>query len=167
MNVTIYTDGGCSGNPGVGAWAFLILTDNGEIANSGGEILTTNNRMELQAAVEALSLNENWDIIHFFTDSQYLKNGIQEWIKNWKLNGWKTANKKDVKNRDLWMTLDKLTANEKIQWNWVKGHSDNEFNIRVDKMCREKIKNLKNENPDGSLSAEMPFFKAEAGESLF
>jgi ribonuclease HI len=167
MNVTIYTDGGCSGNPGVGAWAFLILTDNGEIANSGGEMLTTNNRMELQAAVEALSLNENWNVIHFFTDSQYLKNGIQEWIKNWKLNGWKTANKKDVKNRDLWMMLDKLTAGKNILWNWVKGHSTNEFNIRVDKMCVEKIKTLKKEMDDNGISNNLPVGGDEPSLSLF
>ena len=153
MDITIYTDGGCSGNPGVGAWAFLLLSDTDEVADSSGELLTTNNRMELQAAVEALRAAEKipCDQIRFFTDSQYLKNGIETWIYNWKRNGWRTANKNDVKNKDLWVTLDKLVATKSVQWNWVKGHADNQYNVRVDKMCVEKIRLLK-KNPEAATS---------------
>lgn len=147
--IQIYTDGGCSGNPGPGGWAYIIFAEKEQIEESGGEKFTTNNRMELAAVINALDFmdsNENYRkaLIKFYTDSQYVKKGITEWIKNWLKNGWKTASKKPVKNKDLWEILNNLNTRMKISWNWVKGHSDNEFNNRCDSLVQEEIKRLQN-----------------------
>ncbi len=139
----VFTDGGCSGNPGPGGWAFVIIS-NGEIVTSsgGGEKETTNNIMELTAVINSLkacSLLGDYDEIFIFTDSQYVQNGITQWIENWKKNGWKTASKKPVKNRELWEELDALNHSGKIRWNWVKGHAGIMFNEMCDSMVRAEM----------------------------
>ncbi len=142
--VTIYTDGGCSGNPGPGGWGVVVIF-NGEARQlSGGEKNTTNNRMELTAAINALSIVKNTKEfsalpITVNIDSQYVKNGITVWIKNWKLKGWKTADKKPVKNQDLWIRLDELNSSLDVNWNWVKGHAGIEYNEICDQLCQKEI----------------------------
>ena len=143
-NVVIYTDGGCHGNPGPGGWGVVVIAD-GEVKEaSGGEKLTTNNRMELTAAITALSIVANTPSfsgrkIEINTDSQYVKNGITGWVAGWKKNGWKTSAKKDVLNKDLWEKLDELNTSVKPLWKWVKGHAGVEFNERCDQLCQEEI----------------------------
>lgn len=142
--VIIYTDGGCSGNPGPGGWGVVVIF-NGEARQlSGGEKNTTNNRMELTAAINALSIVKNTpDLknhkIIVNIDSQYVKNGITAWIKGWKLKGWKTADKKPVKNQDLWIQLDELNSALNVSWNWVKGHAGIEYNEICDQLCQKEI----------------------------
>lgn len=142
--VIIYTDGGCSGNPGPGGWGVVVIF-NGEARQlSGGEKNTTNNRMELTAAINALSIVKNTPDFknHKITvniDSQYVKNGITVWIKGWKLKGWKTADKKPVKNQDLWIQLDELNSALNVSWNWVKGHAGIEYNEICDLLCQKEI----------------------------
>ena len=142
--VIIYTDGGCSGNPGPGGWGVVVIF-NGEARQiSGGEKNTTNNRMELTAAINALSIVKNTPDFknHKITvniDSQYVKNGITVWIKGWKLKGWKTADKKPVKNQDLWIQLDELNSALNVSWNWVKGHAGIEYNEICDQLCQKEI----------------------------
>ncbi len=142
MSYTIYSDGGCSGNPGPGGWGFLILKD-GELIleKSGGEELTTNNKMELTAVIEALSFLKENGIAEasLYTDSQYVKNGITSWIFSWKKNGWRTASKGEVKNKEYWMVLDKLNSGMRIDWNWVKGHAGIKWNERVDELTQLEI----------------------------
>lgn len=140
--VDIYTDGACRGNPGPGGWAALLRYGNKEIIINGAEIDTTNNRMELQAAVSALQKLKRPCFVNFTTDSRYLMDGIQQWLPNWKNNGWKTSAKKPVKNDDLWKQLDGLVEIHEISWNWVKGHSGHVENERVDQFANEAIDNL-------------------------
>ena len=121
--IIIYTDGSCLGNPGKGGWAALIIQNNTEETLIGSEKETANNRMELTAAINALLKIKQNKKIKIYTDSKYVKDGIQKWINNWKLNNWKNANKKDVKNKDLWIKLDNLIDKKEITWNWVKAHS--------------------------------------------
>jgi ribonuclease HI len=138
-NVKIYTDGACKGNPGKGGWGAVLQYEDIEKEISGYQPNTTNNIMELTAAVEALKcLKEPCKII-LTTDSTYVKNGISSWIFNWKKNGWKTANKKPVKNKNLWQELDSLCQNHKIIWEWVKGHSGHPENERCDELANEAI----------------------------
>lgn len=133
----IWTDGSCLGNPGRGGWAF-VATDGKNIAERcGGESNTTNNRMELTAVIRALTAARRHSEIELHTDSQYVKNGMQSWIKNWKKNNWRTADKKPVKNQDLWMQLDELSNAIIIHWHWVRGHNGNEFNERCDELARD------------------------------
>jgi len=134
----IYTDGACSGNPGKGGWAAVVINETNEKIISGSENLTTNNRMELTAVIKALELTVTNNIT-VFTDSKYVKNGIENWINNWKKNGWKTASKEPVKNKDLWEALDQLNINKNIKWEWVKGHSNDKYNNLVDEKAREAI----------------------------
>ena len=142
--MTIYTDGGCSGNPGPGGWGCVII-DGGNVTKlSGGEKATTNNRMELSAAIAALDAavkNNDWRTrkIEVYSDSQYVKNGITSWIKNWKKNGWKTAAKKPVLNQDLWIALDELYGQLNIEWKWVKGHAGVEYNEICDQLCKMEM----------------------------
>ncbi len=140
MKYTIYTDGACSGNPGNGGWGAIIIDDKNEKIISGSVKDTTNNRMELTAVIEALKMVDGE--VTVFTDSKYVKDGIEEWINKWKLNGWVTASKKKVKNKDLWIILDNLVQNtyKKINWKWVKGHSDDPLNNKVDQIAKEAIK---------------------------
>ena len=136
--ITIYTDGACSGNPGKGGWAAIIIAGNNEKIISGSELMTTNNRMELIAVIKALQPLQSQKI-NIFTDSKYVKDGIESWIKNWKKNGWITAAKQPVKNKDLWMELDDLVTDKNIDWQWVKGHSTNKYNNLVDEEARKAI----------------------------
>ena len=141
--VEIYTDGACSGNPGPGGWGVLIRElDKEDTEISGGEKYTTNNRMELLAAIKALESIENNKEIIIYTDSNYVKDGITQWISNWKKNNWKTSNKKPVKNVDLWMKLDNAIQNKKINWKWVKGHDGNEGNEKADFLAQSALNNL-------------------------
>ena len=138
--ITIYTDGGCSGNPGPGGWGVVVIADGIAKQLSGGDAHTTNNRMELTAAISALSIVKNTPSfagrkISVHIDSQYVKNGITVWIK-----GWKTADKKLVKNQDLWQLLDELNCSLDVSWNWVKGHSGVEYNEICDQLCQKEIK---------------------------
>ena len=140
--VDIYTDGACSGNPGPGGWGVLIKIDNENIELSGGDRETTNNRMELMAAIKALEeIDKDYEIT-LYTDSNYVKDGITSWISNWKKNNWKTANKKDVKNKELWMRLDEAIKDKNISWVWVKGHAGNAGNEQADYLARSALENL-------------------------
>ena len=144
--ITIYTDGACSGNPGVGGWGAILLYQEHKKEIYGGDKYTTNNKMELTAVIEALSVlkKENCDI-EIYTDSQYVKKGITEWLFGWKKNNWKNSKKQEVLNRDLWEKLDILTSKHNIEWFWVKGHNNNELNERADELARLGIKELKGE----------------------
>ena len=141
MKYKIYTDGACSGNPGPGGWGAVILDQDDKQKNiSGSEKNTTNNRMELLAAIMSLKKIKTNSEVVIFTDSTYVKNGITEWMKNWKKNGWKNSSKKPVKNKDLWVKLDKLCEANSVSWKWVKGHSSNEFNNLADELATKAIK---------------------------
>ena len=157
--LVVYTDGGCSGNPGPGGWAYVILGPSKDRPNgadpelvaedSGGELQTTNNRMELLAVIAALrkvkfllnsDKNSSNARITVYTDSQYVQKGITQWIGNWKRNAWKTSGKQPVKNRDMWMELDSASQNLSIDWRWVKGHAGNKYNERCDSMVQSVMK---------------------------
>ncbi len=135
-HVTIYTDGACSGNPGPGGWGALLVYGNKEKELCGGEAATTNNRMELMAAISALEALKRKCDIDLYTDSEYVKNGITQWVKGWKARGWLTADKKPVKNVDLWQRLEEAVARHEVRWHWVKGHPENE---RADALARSGI----------------------------
>ena len=135
--IKIYTDGSCLGNPGNGGWAAIIIDDKKKIQIKGSKKDTTNNQMELLAPIKALKKIPKGSIVQIFTDSKYVKSGITEWIHNWKKNGWKTAGKKPVKNKDLWTELDQMTDEFQIKWSWVKGHSNDALNNEVDLVARE------------------------------
>ena len=137
--VEIYTDGACRGNPGPGGWGALLSSGEHEKELSGAEPQTTNNRMELTAVIRALESLKRPTEARIFTDSEYVRRGITEWVKNWKARGWKTADRKPVKNQDLWERLDALAAGHKIDWRWVKGHSGVPGNERVDRLANQAI----------------------------
>ena len=137
--ISIYTDGACSGNPGKGGWGVVILDNNKEILLNGGDQLTTNNKMELTATIKALEYFETKKDLTIYTDSKYVKDGIESWIINWKKNGWKTSTKKIVKNKELWMQLDNLIDKHSVTWKWVKGHAGFEFNEKADELARKYI----------------------------
>ena len=144
MQIKIYTDGACVGNPGPGGWAAIIIFENEKKELFGGEKLTTNNRMELTGAIKGLEyfdLQEEKQLslkeIKIYTDSIYLKEGITSWINNWEKNDWKTSDKKNVKNVDLWKKLRDLTKSKQIEWCWIKGHSGNPMNDLADKLAKE------------------------------
>jgi ribonuclease HI len=142
--LVVYTDGGCHGNPGPGGWGAVIIDGNDVRELSGGEKATTNNRMELTAAIsvlETISKEEKWagKTVRVFIDSQYVKNGITSWIAGWKRNGWKTAAKKPVLNRDLWERLDSLASSLTVPWVWVKGHAGVKYNEVCDQLCQKEI----------------------------
>ena len=142
MKYIIYTDGACSGNPGPGGWGAVIFDEKKKQQNISGKIKdTTNNRMELMAPIMALKKIKSKSDIVIFTDSIYVKNGITEWIKKWEKNGWKSSNKKAVKNKDLWIKLNDLCKKNKVLWKWVKGHSNNKYNNLADELATEAIKN--------------------------
>ncbi len=134
--IDVFTDGACSGNPGPGGWGVLIIDGDERVELSGGAAETTNNRMEMLAVIEALKATAKADGIRLHTDSQYVKNGINDWINGWKRNGWKTAAKKPVKNQDLWREIDALSSGRKIEWRWVKGHAGHPGNERADELAR-------------------------------
>ena len=135
--VTIFTDGSCSGNPGPGGWAAILTASGKSREMNGGEAHTTNNRMELMAAISALEALTRPSAVELHTDSQYVRNGITQWLKGWKRNGWKTADKKPVKNVDLWRRLDDATTRHDVDWRWVKGHAGDLMNERADELARQ------------------------------
>ena len=135
--IKIYTDGSCIGNPGKGGWAAIIIINDKKTQMTGSQKNTTNNQMELLAPIKALNKIPRGSKIQIFTDSKYVKSGITEWIHNWKKNGWKTANKQSVKNKEFWIELDLLTEKFEIKWNWVKGHSTDKLNNEVDLLARK------------------------------
>ena len=135
--VAIWTDGACSGNPGPGGWGAILRYGDKTKELSGGEPLTTNNRMELSGAIGALEALTRPCAIELHTDSQYLRNGVLTWMKNWKRNGWRTADKKPVKNEDLWRRLDEAKERHEIDWRWIKGHAGHEMNERADELARK------------------------------
>ncbi len=137
--VTIYTDGACSGNPGPGGWGAILRFGDTEKELKGGEPATTNNRMELMAAISSLEALKRACSVDLYTDSQYVRNGISSWIHNWKRNGWKTADKKPVKNVDLWQRLDEALKRHEVRWHWVKGHAGDEYNERADQLSRDGL----------------------------
>ncbi len=140
MKFKIYTDGACSGNPGKGGWAAIILDEKNQSSISGSENKTTNNRMELMAPIMALKKIKTKSEITIYTDSRYVKDGITEWIKKWKLNNWKNSNKKLVKNKDLWIKLDNCCQKHDVSWKWVKAHAENKFNNLADELAVSKTK---------------------------
>lgn len=138
----IYTDGACRGNPGAGGWGVYLLYKNEKKEFYGGKLNTTNNKMELTAAIEGLKVLKEPCKVKLYTDSKYVMDGINSWIANWKKNNWKTASKKDVKNKDLWIELDAETCKHEIEWVWVKGHSGNIGNEKADVLANMGIDNL-------------------------
>ncbi len=137
--IKIYTDGACKGNPGVGGWGAIIMRDGKNIELFGGENETTNNRMELMAVIMALKKVPSNLELTIYTDSTYVQKGISEWIKNWKVNNWRSSNKKLVKNKDLWVDLDEAVGSRKIYWEWVKGHAGNEGNEKADELANQGV----------------------------
>ena len=158
--VTIHTDGACHGNPGPGGWAAVLQFGAHTRELSGGAPATTNNRMELHAAIEALTALKEPCEIDFFTDSEYLRQGVSGWIWNWKRNGWRTKDKKPVKNDDLWRALDAAVAPHKISWHWVKGHAGNTGNERCDVLATDAITQLKKTHTKDQLKTLLQEFKA-------
>ena len=143
--VEIHTDGACSGNPGPGGWGAILEWKGKRRELSGGEPMTTNNRMELLAAIAALEALARPMPVVLFTDSQYLRQGITEWIAGWRARGWRTADKKPVKNQDLWERLDKARKRHRVEWRWLKGHAGHVENERADELAREEIRRLREE----------------------
>jgi len=141
--VEVWTDGACSGNPGPGGWGAILIYDGHRKELKGGEADTTNNRMELSAAIAALEALKRPSAVDIHTDSQYLRGGITGWLKGWKKNGWKTSDRKPVKNVDLWQRLDALAVQHDINWHWVRGHAGTEENERADELAREGMKPFK------------------------
>jgi ribonuclease HI len=139
QRVTIYTDGACSGNPGPGGWGVILSFGEHRKELMGGEPHTTNNRMELTAAISALEALKRSCVADLYTDSEYLRNGITKWIKGWKRNGWRTADRKPVKNVDLWKRLDQALQTHEVRWHWVKGHAGHAMNERADELAREGL----------------------------
>jgi ribonuclease HI len=135
--VELYTDGACSGNPGPGGWAYILKHPaSGSVREaSGGDPQTTNNRMELQAVIEGLSALKKPSVVELYSDSQYVLNGLKEWLKGWKAKGWRTASKQPVKNQDLWMALDELVSRHKVTFHWIRGHSEHPENERCDQLA--------------------------------
>jgi ribonuclease HI len=142
-HVVIHTDGACSGNPGPGGWGAILESGAHRKELSGGEAQSTNNRMELMAAISALEALKGSSRVDLWTDSNYVRDGITKWIHGWRRNGWKTADKKPVKNAELWQRLDEATKRHEIEWHWLKGHAGHAENERADELAREAIKALK------------------------
>jgi ribonuclease HI len=153
-NVTIYSDGACEGNPGPGGWAAVLRYGQVQKEFSGGEIATTNNRMELKAAIEGLKLLKQSCAVQFHTDSEYLKNGITTWIVAWKRKQWRK-----VKNADLWQELDKEASRHKVTWNWVRGHAGDPLNERCDRLAVGEIEKIKKSIPKETLAKALEEFK--------
>ena len=140
MTIDVYIDGACSGNPGIGGWGVvIIINDNKPINLKGGLMKTTNNQMELRAAIESLKYFKERSVLNLFTDSKYVKDGIESWIVNWRKNGWKTSSKKPVKNKELWIELNKQIDRHIINWKWIKGHAGNKYNEQADYLARRFI----------------------------
>lgn len=142
-SVMLYTDGACSGNPGPGGWAFLLRYNGNEKSQNGGEPETTNNRMEMMAAIMGLRELKYGCAVTLVTDSNYVKDGITQWLPKWKANGWRTANRKPVKNQDLWEALDQEVQQHQVEWQWIKGHSGHPENEIVDELARQAAEHQK------------------------
>ena len=147
--IDVYTDGSCLGNPGNGGWAFLVKKNDIISSRSGFVLNTTNNQMELTAAIKAIEFLDTKDVINILTDSNYVKNGITSWIKKWKVNNWKNSSKQPVKNKDLWERLDELNSIKSVNWQWVKAHSTNNYNNQVDLLARQSAESLTESSFDG------------------
>lgn len=158
--VTIYSDGGCHGNPGPGAWAAVLQYGKHVREITGGTAATTNNRMELMAAIESLNMLKEACDIDFHTDSEYVRNGITQWLAGWKRNGWRTAAKKPVKNADLWQQLDTANSRHQVRWHWVKGHAGNDLNERCDELVQQAIAKVKEKHGELGLAEALQAFKA-------
>ena len=161
--ITIHTDGGCDGNPGPGGWAAVLEWDGKTKEISGGEAATTNNRMELQAAIGALEALKEPCEVEFFTDSQYVRNGISEWVKKWKTKGWMLNSKKPVKNDDLWRRLDGLAAKHRIRWKWLKGHAGHAVNERCDQLAADEIAAVRKRFSKEEMAKRLEEFQAKRG----
>ena len=157
--IIIHTDGGCIDNPGVGGWAAVVEAGRHRKEISGGEPATTNNRMELRAAIEALNLLKKSCAVEMHTDSQYVRNGITKWLAGWKKNGWKTASKQPVKNEDLWRALDIAASRHHVKWHWVKGHAGHHGNERCDALCAEAMTAIKKQYSHQQLVAALTALK--------
>ena len=160
--VVIHSDGGCHGNPGPGGWAAVLSYGDKQREVSGGVPATTNNRMELQAAIEALNALKEPCMVDFHTDSNYVKQGVSAWMKNWKRNGWRTQAKQPVKNEDLWRLLDAAVARHEVKWHWVKGHSGQEGNEHCDVLANEAIAKIKETFSPAQLKAALEEFNASS-----
>jgi ribonuclease HI len=161
--VTIHSDGGCHGNPGPGGWAAILAYGEHKREISGGSPATTNNRMELQAAIEALGALKQPCEVEFFTDSEYVQKGVTRWLALWKANGWRTKKKRPVKNEDLWRALDSLAAKHNVTWSWLKGHAGHDGNERCDALANEQIAKIKNSLTPDQLRGELDTFLARDG----
>lgn len=159
--VVIHSDGGCHGNPGPGGWGAVLEHGQHKRELSGGVPATTNNRMELQAAIEALNALKEPCEVEFHTDSEYVKNGVNSWLWNWKRNGWRTKSKKPVKNADLWRALDAAVAKHKVKWHWLKGHAGHAGNERCDQLAGEEIAKIKKLFNAEQLKASLAQFSAQ------
>jgi ribonuclease HI len=146
-SIEIYTDGACSGNPGPGGWGAILIWNGHRKELKGGEALTTNNRMELMAAISALEALKTGVVADLYTDSAYVRNGISSWIHGWKRNGWRTADKKPVKNAELWQRLEQALAAHRVTWHWIKGHAGHPENERADELAREGMAEFKLKTP--------------------
>ena len=156
-HVVVYTDGACSGNPGPGGWGATLAFGDHEKELKGGEAHTTNNRMELMAAIAALEALKRPCLVDIHTDSQYLRNGIMSWINQWKRNGWRTADRKPVRNVDLWQRLDAVLARHRVRWHWVRGHAGDVRNERADRLAREGLEEARSRAappPPRAISAD-------------
>jgi ribonuclease HI len=154
-HVVIHTDGACSGNPGPGGWGAILAFGDRQKELHGGEAHTTNNRMELMGAISALEALKKPCVVDLHTDSQYMRDGIMKWIKNWKRNGWRTADKKPVKNVDLWQRLEAALERHQVRWHWVRGHAGDAMNERADQLAREGIAAVR-AGAIGALSPSRP-----------
>jgi ribonuclease HI len=153
--VVIHTDGACSGNPGPGGWGAILAFGDRQKELHGGEAHTTNNRMELMGAISALEALKRPCVVDLHTDSQYMRDGIMKWIKNWKRNGWRTADKKPVKNVDLWQRLEAALERHQVRWHWVRGHAGDAMNERADQLARDGIAAVR-AGAFGALSSSRP-----------
>ena len=156
--ITIHTDGGCEGNPGPGGWAAVLRHAEHAKELTGGEPATTNNRMELTAAIAALRALKEPCVVNLYTDSEYVRNGITKWITSWKARGWRTADRKPVRNADLWRQLDALGAKHRVRWHWLKGHAGHAENERCDQLARAEITKLRKQHTAGQLKALLKEF---------
>ena len=163
--IVIHSDGGCHGNPGPGGWAATLSYGPHTREISGGEPATTNNRMELRAAIEALDALKEPCEVAFYTDSEYVKNGVTRWLATWKWNGWRTKSKKPVKNEDLWRALDAATSQHKVKWHWLKGHAGHDGNERCDLLANEAIAIIKKAFNPERLKDALTQFKS-SGEGV-
>lgn len=161
--VVIYSDGGCSGNPGPGGWAAVLTYGRWKREISGGAWATTNNRMELQAAIEALAMLKEPCEVEFHTDSKYVQNGITKWLSGWRRNGWRTQTKQPVKNEDLWRALDELSRKHRVEWKWLKGHAGHAGNERCDQLAQEEIAKIRRTISRAELKQALGDFTAGVG----